>query len=329
MQVHSSLHIHADLTTGKRPRQTVTATAASGQSRPSRLFYISDKSNGLRFLVDTGAQISVIPPSGRHHLKTSQFSLQAANSTSSTLTANGRSHLTPAFGDVSTAHSAFDAAKKALADATLLHHLSSDPRAQLILTTDASNSAVGAHLNQQVNDQLLPFAFFSQKLQPTQTRHSTFSCELLAIYLVIRHFRHLIEGRDFSVHTNHKPLTYAFKDTPDRHSSREIRHLDYIPQFTADIRYVRGNDNVVAHALSRPDINMLTSDFDLAKLADLQSRDKSIDDMRSTDTLQIRDAPLPASPDDKKSRLCRLETSYLAWHTLFTSGSKITVTVNG
>ncbi|BHF67897.1 hypothetical protein SprV_0301092600 [Sparganum proliferum] len=175
------------------------------------------------------------------------------------------------------AHSAFETAKKALADATLLHHLSSDPHAQLILTTDASNSAVGAVLHQQ-------------------TRYSTFSRELLAIYLAIRHFRHLLEGRDFAVHTDHKPLTYALKAKPDRYSPREVRHLDYISQFTADIRYVRGSDNVVADALSRPDINTLTSDFDLAKLADLQTADESIADLRTSTTLQLQDAPLPASP---------------------------------
>ncbi|BHF74544.1 hypothetical protein SprV_0501763000 [Sparganum proliferum] len=91
-QVHPSLHIHAGLTTGKRPRQPVTATATAGRSRPSRLFFISDKSSGLRFLVDTGAEISVIPPPRRHHLKPSQFSLQAANCT--TINTYGQRSLT-------------------------------------------------------------------------------------------------------------------------------------------------------------------------------------------------------------------------------------------
>ncbi|BHF82504.1 hypothetical protein SprV_0802564200 [Sparganum proliferum] len=203
------------------------------------------------------------------------------------------------------AHTAFEEEKKALADATMLHHLSSDAHARLILTTDASSSAVGAVLHQQVNTQLQPLAFFSQKLQPAQTRYSTFSRELHAIYLAIRHFRHLLEGRDFSVHTDHKPLTYALKAKPDRYSSREVRHLDYISLFTADIRYVRGSDNVVADAISRPDINTLTSDFDLAKLADLQTADESIADLRTSTTLQLRDAPLPASPGPI---LCDLST---------------------
>ncbi|VDL92716.1 unnamed protein product, partial [Schistocephalus solidus] len=42
--------------TVKRQRQPVMATTAAGQPRPSRLFYITDKSSGLRFLVDTGAE---------------------------------------------------------------------------------------------------------------------------------------------------------------------------------------------------------------------------------------------------------------------------------
>nr|VZI15080.1 unnamed protein product [Spirometra erinaceieuropaei] len=86
------MHIHAGLTTGKRSRQPVTATAAAGQSRPSRLFYISDKASSLRFLVDTGAEICVIPSPRRHHLKPSQFSLQTANST--TINTYGQRSLT-------------------------------------------------------------------------------------------------------------------------------------------------------------------------------------------------------------------------------------------
>ena len=50
--------------------------------QPSRLFYVTDNHTGLRFLVDTGAEISVIPPfaADRTHLKDS-LSLQAVNNT--------------------------------------------------------------------------------------------------------------------------------------------------------------------------------------------------------------------------------------------------------
>ena len=55
--------------------------AASGPGLlPSRLFYVTNRSNGYRFLVDTGAEVSVIPPSAtdRKHQRTS-LSLQAVN----------------------------------------------------------------------------------------------------------------------------------------------------------------------------------------------------------------------------------------------------------
>nr|VZI04556.1 unnamed protein product [Spirometra erinaceieuropaei] len=240
------------LTTGKRPRQPVTATGAAGQSRPSRLFFISDKLSGFRFLVDTGAEISAIPPSRfpwspRPPTWNHSAAREGAQHPDLLQSKEKPIELPPA------AHSAFEAAKKALADATLLHHFSPDPHAQLILTTDASNSAVGAALHQQ-------------------------------------------RAQRFFVHINHKPLTYVLKATPDRYSPREILRVDYASQLTADFRYVRGSDNVVAHALSRPNINTLTSDFDLAKLADLQSGNKSTDDLRSTTSLQLRDAPPSASP---------------------------------
>ncbi|KAF2345355.1 Reverse transcriptase domain [Trinorchestia longiramus] len=37
----------------------------------------------------------------------------------------------------------------------------------------------------------------------------------------------------------------------DRHSPRESRHLSYISQFTADLRYIKGSENTVADCLSR------------------------------------------------------------------------------
>ena len=45
---------------GKLRGQPLVATGVSGHSH-SRLFYITDNSSGLKFLVDTGAQVSVIP----------------------------------------------------------------------------------------------------------------------------------------------------------------------------------------------------------------------------------------------------------------------------
>ncbi|KAK3892977.1 hypothetical protein Pcinc_003156 [Petrolisthes cinctipes] len=50
-------------TSGKRDTRSSIATAADGHTH--MLLYISDRHSGRRFLVDSGAEISVVPPSGK------------------------------------------------------------------------------------------------------------------------------------------------------------------------------------------------------------------------------------------------------------------------
>ena len=45
---------------GKQPGWVLMATNTSGLS-PSRLFFVTDQTSGLRLLVDTGAEVSVLP----------------------------------------------------------------------------------------------------------------------------------------------------------------------------------------------------------------------------------------------------------------------------
>ena len=48
---------------------------------------------------------------------------------------------------------------------------------------DASDTVVVAVLQQEIDHQWQPTAFFSKKLTPAETKYSTFDKELLAIYL--------------------------------------------------------------------------------------------------------------------------------------------------
>ncbi|XP_039966556.1 uncharacterized protein LOC120778686 [Bactrocera tryoni] len=50
---------------------------------------------------------------------------------------------------------------------------------------------------------------------------------------------------------DHKPLIYAFAQRSSRASPRQLNQLDYISQFTTEIVYIKGEENVVADALSR------------------------------------------------------------------------------
>ncbi|BHF80034.1 hypothetical protein SprV_0702315800 [Sparganum proliferum] len=161
----------------------------------------------------------------------------------------------------------FERIKTSLADATLLTHPA--PEAPLSLMVDASTVAVGAVLQQHINDSTRPLAFFSKKLSPAETRYSTFGRELLAIYLAAKYFQHFLEGREFPIFTDHKPLTFPIRSHSDKLNPREIYPLEYISQYTTDIRQTGGPkkevDNMLArHANSQ---NPLSQGTDLGAIA--------------------------------------------------------------
>ena len=145
---------------------------------------------------------------------------------------------------------AFELCKQSVIEATQLTF--PDPQAQLYLCTDASSLSVGGALYQTRSDGIKePLGFFSNKLNTAQQKYSTYDRELYAVYAAIKFFRHLLEGRPFIVLTDHKPLTYAFSQDNTKASPRQSRHLDLIGQYSTDIRYIKGDENVVADALSR------------------------------------------------------------------------------
>ncbi|GFT83401.1 retrovirus-related Pol polyprotein from transposon 412 [Trichonephila clavipes] len=146
------------------------------------------------------------------------------------------------------AETTFMKCKSSLANVATLNYPTPDQ--QLCLLVDASNSAVGGALNCLTENGSLPITFFSRKLSATETKYSTYDRELLAIYLAIKHFRHQLEGHNFIIFTDHRPLTFAFNKISDSCSPLQLRHLDFISQFSTDIRHVSGSDNSVADALS-------------------------------------------------------------------------------
>lgn len=122
------------------------------------------------------------------------------------------------------AEEAFNTCKSSLANAAILSHPAE--AAPLILSTDASDIAIDVVLDQQINGEIKPIAFFSRKLSDTQKQYSAYDRELLAIYAAVKYFRHLLEGRQIIVLTDHKPLTHAFRQKLDKASPRQARQLD-------------------------------------------------------------------------------------------------------
>ena len=145
---------------------------------------------------------------------------------------------------------AFSAIKDALASATLLHH--PRPDAALALTTDASKVAIGGVLEHLGPRGWEPLAFYSAKLQPSQQLWPPFDRELLAAFRSIRHFRQMVEGRQFTLFTDHQSLVPSLAKKTDPQTARQTYQLANIAEYTTDIRYVEGKANLVADALSRP-----------------------------------------------------------------------------
>ncbi|GFS91015.1 retrovirus-related Pol polyprotein from transposon 297 [Trichonephila clavipes] len=148
-----------------------------------------------------------------------------------------------------------------------------DPDLQLALFTDASNFAIGSVLQQFEAGNWKPISFFSKKLTDAQKNYSTYDRELLGIYLSVKKFKHLLEGQNFVIYTDHTPITYAFHQKNEKASPRQLRHLQYISQFSTNICHIKGQDNLVADAFSR--IEAITV-IDYDTIADKQTQDAEL-----------------------------------------------------
>ena len=91
---------------------------------------------------------------------------------------------------------AFNLSKNLLAKTTLLVH---PTQTKTCITVDASDVAVGEVLEQWISGAWKPIGFFSKVLNPAATKYSAFDRKLLAIYLSIRHFKYMLDGRQFHV----------------------------------------------------------------------------------------------------------------------------------
>jgi len=147
---------------------------------------------------------------------------------------------------------AFSAAKSSLVAATVLAH--PVVGARLSLAVDASNTHVGAVLQQQraADGGWEPLGFFSRKLNAAESKYSAFDRELVAAFSGIRHFRFALEGRLFELWSDHKPLLYAVQSPAEKYTARQQRQMSYIAEYTNIFRHVPGKENVVADWLSRP-----------------------------------------------------------------------------
>ncbi|OXU32251.1 hypothetical protein TSAR_008072 [Trichomalopsis sarcophagae] len=78
---------------------------------------------------------------------------------------------------------------------------------KLILTTDASDGALGAILSQDEPGEDHPVAYMSRSFNKGQKNYLTTEKEYLAMVEAVDYFRHYLYGRHFTVFVDHEPLT--------------------------------------------------------------------------------------------------------------------------
>ncbi|KAL1139244.1 hypothetical protein AAG570_006230 [Ranatra chinensis] len=120
---------------------------------------------------------------------------------------------------------------------------------QFVVTTDASQVALGAVLSQLDHLEDRPVAYASRKLTSAESRYSAIERELLGVVWAVEYFRPYLWGRQFLIKTNHKPLVRVggLKET----SARVARWKERLAAYSFTISHNKGKDNVVADCLSR------------------------------------------------------------------------------
>jgi transposase InsO family protein len=122
-----------------------------------------------------------------------------------------------------------------------------------ILTTDASNVALGAILSQGTIGADKPICYASRTLIESELNYSTIEKELLAIVWATKYFRPYLFGRKFRIVTDHKPLQWVMNLKEP--SSRLPRWKLKLSEYDYTVVYKKGRSNTNADALSRIEIN--------------------------------------------------------------------------
>ncbi len=141
----------------------------------------------------------------------------------------------------------FDHVKTLLTSNPVVAHF--NPELPSVLLTDASRlHGTGYALMQ--NDRLIRCG--SQSLTSAESRYSTIELEMLGLVKAVRKCRYYLHGGHFKVLTDHRPLVGIFKkDLGDIPNPRLQRLREKVAEYTFDVEWIAGKDNLVADALSR------------------------------------------------------------------------------
>ena len=94
-----------------------------------------------------------------------------------------------------------------------------------------------------------PVAFDSMTFKAAELNYPVHEKEMLAIIRALKRWRTDLISTPFLIYTDHKTLE-NFEKQKDL-SCRQARWMEFLSQYNGKIVYVKGEDNMVADALSR------------------------------------------------------------------------------
>jgi hypothetical protein len=142
---------------------------------------------------------------------------------------------------------AFEDIKKALCRAPVLQL--PDFSKDFVLSTDASDYAISAVLQQCVQGDLAPIAYYSRLLTPAERRYSTYEKECLAVLFGCEKCRSYLEHKEFELWCDNLALCWLLRRTRDM--GRLGRWILRLTPFKFRVKHTKGVENAVADALSR------------------------------------------------------------------------------
>ena len=166
---------------------------------------------------------------------------------------------------------AFKKLKEALCSNPIVQHPALE--GEWRVTTDASQGdakhpgGLGAVLTQVVDGKERVIAYASRALKSFEKNYSAYLLELASAAWAIDHWSVYLAGRHFTLYTDHRPLTHL----STIHKRTLNRLQQQMNEFSFDIKYKPGEENVIADALSRNPVESL--DSDTASVAEAQKKD--------------------------------------------------------
>ena len=148
---------------------------------------------------------------------------------------------------------AFNNIKKVLTDQCLLTHF--DPQLPLVVAADASQNGIGGVISHIYEDGTeKPIYFFSRALNASQRKYTQSEKEGLALVTAVKTFHRYLEGRHFTLLTDHKALLTIFGKvdrTPTLAVNRLHRWALILAAYDFKIEFRGTKDFGQADALSR------------------------------------------------------------------------------